>query len=215
MDRGAWRATVHGFTESDTHIGNKDPTCCVVPQTHTHTHTHPTQNSFKITQMMRTAEERSVQFSHSVMSDYSRCDGLQHTRFPCLSTTPWICSNSRPSSQWCTKHLTLCHALLLPPSIFPSISVFSNSSVIRIRWAKYWSFSFSISPFNEYSGLISFRMDWFDLLAVQGILKNLLQHHSSNAPILQPSAFLMVQLSHPYMTTEKPYCWLDGPLLAK
>ena len=97
--------------------------------THTHTHTHTTQNSFKITRMMRTAEERSVQFSHSVMSDYSQCNGLQHTRFPCLSTTPWICSNSRPSSLWRIHHLTLCHALLLLPSIFPSISVFSNASM--------------------------------------------------------------------------------------
>ena len=101
------------------------------------------------------------------------------------------------------NHLIFCRPLLLPPSIFPSIKVFSNKSVLRIRWPKYWNFSFSISPSNEYSGLISFRMDWLDLLAVQGTLKNLLQHHSSKASILQCSAFFMVQLSHPYMTTGK------------
>ena len=100
-------------------------------------------------------------------------------------------------------HLILCCPLLLLPSIFPSIRVFSDESVLRIRWPKYWSFSFSISPSNEYSGLISFRMDWFDLLAVQGTLKSLLQHHSSKASILQCSAFFIVQLSHPYMTTGK------------
>ena len=93
--------------------------------------------------------------------------------------------------------------LLLPPSIFPSIRVFSNESVLRIRWPKYWSFSFNISPSNEYSGLISFRMDWLDLLAVQGNLKSLLPHHSSKASILQCSAFFIVQLLHPYMTTGK------------
>ena len=102
-----------------------------------------------------------------------------------------------------SNHLILCHPLLLPPSIFPSIRVFSNESVLRIRWPKYWSFSFSISPSNEYSGLICFRMDWFDLLAVQGTLKSLLQHHSSKASIPQRSAFFMVQLPHPYMTTGK------------
>ena len=101
------------------------------------------------------------------------------------------------------NHLILCHPLLLSPSIFPSIRVFSNESVIHIRWPKYWSFNFSISPSNEYSGLISFRMDWLDLLAVQGTLKSLLQHHSSKAPILLCSAFFIVQLSHPYMTTGK------------
>ena len=98
------------------------------------------------------------------------------------------------------KHLALCHPLLLP-SIFPSIRVFSSESVLRIRWPKYWSFSFSISPSNEYSGLISFRMDWLDLLAVQGTLNSFLQHHNSKASILQYSAFSVVQLSHPYMTT--------------
>ena len=102
-----------------------------------------------------------------------------------------------------SNHLFLCHPLLLPPSIFPSIRVFSNESVLHIRWPKYWSYSFSISPSNEYLGLISFRMDWLHLLAVQGTLKSLLQHHSSKASILWCSALFMVQLSHPYMTTGK------------
>ena len=102
-----------------------------------------------------------------------------------------------------SNHLILCHLLLFLPSIFSSVRVFSNESVLRIRWPKYWSFSFSISPSNEYSEPISFRSDWFDLLAVQGTLKNLLQHHSSKASVLQYSAFFMVQLSHPYMTTGK------------
>ena len=102
-----------------------------------------------------------------------------------------------------SNHIILCRALLLPPSIFPSIRVFSNESVICIRWPKYWSFSFSISPSNEYSGLISIRMNWLDLLAAQGTLKSLLHHHSSKASILQCSAFFIVQLSNPYMTTGK------------
>ena len=130
--------------------------------------------------------------------------GLQHTRPPCPSPTPRVCSNYMsiklvmPSNQ-----LILFHPLLLQPSIFPSIRVFSNESVLPIRWPKYWSFSFNISPSNEYSGLISFRMDWLDLLVVQGTLKSLLQYHSSKASILWHSAFFTVQLSHPYMTTGK------------
>ena len=102
-----------------------------------------------------------------------------------------------------SNHLILCHPLLFPPSIFPSIRVFSNESVLPIRWPKYWSFSFSSSPSNEYSGLISFRMDWLELLAVQGTLKSLLQHHSLKASVLPHSAFFIVQLSLPYMTTGK------------
>ena len=102
-----------------------------------------------------------------------------------------------------SNYQILCRPLLLLPSIFPSIRVFSNESALHIRWPKYWSFSFSISPSNEYSGLISFRMDWLDLLEVQGTLKSLLQHHGSKASILRHSAFLVVQLSHPYMTTAK------------
>ena len=100
-----------------------------------------------------------------------------------------------------SNHLILCHPLLLPPSIFPSIRVFTNESVLHIRWPKYWSFGINISPSNEYSGLISFRMDWLDLLVVQGTLKSLFQHHSSKASILWHSAFFIVQPSHPYMTT--------------
>ena len=102
-----------------------------------------------------------------------------------------------------SNHLILCHSLLPPSSIFPSIKVFSSESVLHIRWPKDWNFSFTISPSNEYSGLISFRMDWLDLLAVQGTLKSLLQHHNSKASILWHSAFFILQLSHPYMTTGK------------
>ena len=102
-----------------------------------------------------------------------------------------------------SNHLILCHPLLLPPLIFPSIRVFSNESALHIRWPKYWSFSFNISPSNEHPGLISFMMDWLDLLSVHGALKSLLQHHSSKASILRRSAFLIVQLSHPYLTTGK------------
>ena len=103
-----------------------------------------------------------------------------------------------------SNHLILCRPLLLLPSIFPSIRVFSNESALHIRWPKYWSFSFNISPSNGHPGLISFRMDWLHLLVVQGTLKSLLQHHSSKASILRHSAFFTVQVSHPYMTTEKP-----------
>ena len=120
------------------------------------------------------------------------------------SPTPGAYSNSCPLRQLCPfNHLILCHPLLLPPSIFPSIRVFSSELGLHIRWPKYWSFSFSISPSTEYSGLISFRMDWLDLLAVQGTLKSLLQHHISKAPILLDLAFFTVQLSHPYKTTGK------------
>ena len=114
-----------------------------------------------------------------------------------------------------SNYLILCHPLLLPPSILPSIKAFSNDSVLRIRWRKYWSFSFSISPSNEYSGLISFRMDWLDLLAVQGTLKSIFQHHSSKASILQCSAFFIVQISHPYMTTGKTMALTRGTFVGK
>ena len=135
-----------------------------------------------------------------------------------LFATPWIAArqaslsitNSLSSTRLTSIgsvmpsiHLILCRPLLLLPPIPPSIRVFSNESTLRMRWPKYWSFSFSISPSNEHPGLISFRMDWLDLLAVQGTLKSLLQHHSSKASILQLSAFFTVQLSHPYLTTEK------------
>ena len=137
-------------------------------------------------------------FSHSVVSDSLWPHGLQHTRLPSPSLSPGVCSDSYSSS-----HLIFCHPLLVLPSIFPSIKIFSNEPALHIRWPKYWSFSFSISPSNDYSGLIFFRIDWFDHLAVQGTLKSLPQHHSLKASVLQCSAFFMVQLSHPYMTTGK------------
>ena len=145
----------------------------------------------------------SVQFSGSVVSD---------------SATPWTAahqaslsitnSRSPPKSMSIesvipSNHLILCYPLLLLPSIPPGIRAFSNESALHIRWPKYWSFRFSIRPFNEHPGLISFRMDWLDLLAVQGTFRSLLQHHSSKASILRCSAFFIVQLSHPYMTTGK------------
>ena len=114
-----------------------------------------------------------------------------------------------------SNHFILCHPLLLPPSIFPSIRVFSNESVLRIRWPKYWRFSFSISPSNEHPGLISFRMVWLDLLAVQGTLKSLLQRYSSKASILRSSAFFIVQLSHPYMTTGKTIALIRWTFVGK
>ena len=161
------------------------------------------------------------QTKHSVSQSLSRVQ---------LFATPWITArqaslsitNSRsllklmsiqlviPSS-----HLILCHPLLLLLPIPPNIRVFSNESTLRMRWPKYWSFSFSINPSNEHPGLISFWMDWLDLLAVQGTLKSPLQHHSSKASILQHSAFFTVQLSHPSWLLEKPWLWLDRPLLAK
>ena len=141
---------------------------------------------------------------------------LQHARPPCLSPTPRACSNLMSiESVMPSNHLILCWPLLLLPSIFPSIRVFSNESVLHIRWPNYWIFSFSISPPHEYSGLISFRIDWFDLFAVQRTLKSLLQYHSSKVSILQLSASFIVQLSHPYMTIGKTIALLDGPLSAK
>ena len=146
-----------------------------------------------------------------------------------LFVTPWTTvyqaslsiTNSRSlskpmsiESMMPSNHLILCCPLLLP-SVFPSIRVFSNESTLRIKWPNYWSFSFSISPSNEHPGLISFRMNWLDFLAVQGTLKSLLQHHTSKASILRCSAFFMVQLSHPYMTTGKIIAWLNRPLSAK
>ena len=139
------------------------------------------------------------------MSDPLGCNGLQCARLPCPSLSPGVCSNSCPLNRRC--HPTI-SSFVTPfssplPAVFPSISVFSNELALRIRWPKCWSFSFSVSPSSEYSGLIFFRIDWFDLFAVQGTLKSLFQHHSSKASILQCSAFFMVQLSHPYMTTGK------------
>ena len=146
-----------------------------------------------------------VQFSSVTQSCPTHCDptdcstpGLPvHHQLPELTQT-YVCQVSDP-----IHHLTLCRSFLLLPSVFSSIMVFSSESVPCIRWPKYWSFSFSNSPSNEHSGLISFKMDWLDLLTVQGTLKSLLQHHSSKASILWCSAFFIVQLSHPYMTTGK------------
>ena len=150
-----------------------------------------------------------------IISSVSSVQLLSRVR---LFATPWTAAcqaslsitNSRSllkfmsiESVMPSNHLILCHLLLFPPSIFSGIRVFSKESVLLIRWPKFWSFSFSISPFNEHPGLIYFRMDWFDLLAVQGTLKSLLQHHSSKASILWCSAFFIVQLSHPYMTAGK------------
>ena len=158
---------------------------------------------------------------------FSSVQSLSHVQ---LFATPWTAArqaslpitNSRSppkpmsiESVMPSNHLILCRPLLLLPSIRPSIRVFSNESVLRIRWPKYWSFSCSISPSNEYSGLISFRIDWLDLLVVQGTLESLLQHHSSKASILWRSAFFMVQLSHPYMTTGKTISLTSQTIVGK
>ena len=170
---------------------------------------------FKLGDFSLKPDISSVQFSCSVVSD---------------SATPWTVASqaslSITNSQGLLKlvsiksmmpsnHLILCRPLLLLPSIFPSIRVFSSESVLRIKWPKYWSFSFNISPSNEESGLISFRTDWLDLLAVQGTLKSLLQNHSSKASVLRCSAFFIVQLSYPYMTTGKTIALTRRPLFAK
>ena len=159
--------------------------------------------------------EQSIQRCMFSSVQFSSVQFLSHVQ---LFVTPWIAalqaslsitnSHSPPKpmsivSVIPSNHLILCHPLLLLPSIFPSIRVFSNESVLCMRWPKYWSFSFSISPFNEHPGLISFRMDWLDLFPVQGTLRSLLQHHSSKASILRLSAFFIIQLSYPYMTTGK------------
>ena len=154
------------------------------------------------------------QFSHSVVSDSLWPHGLQYARLPCPSPTPRAYSNSCPLSRWCHPTISsLCCPLPLLPSIFPSIRIFSSESVLHIRWPKYWSFSIFAS--NEYSGLISLRIDWFGLLAVQGTLKSLLQHHSSKALILRCSAFFIVQLSHPYLTTGKTIALIRQTFIGK
>ena len=193
-DRGAWQAAVHRVTKSQTWLKWLS------------THIQCIHVSTTLS-CCGPYIQRNIQFS-SVQS-------LSRIR---LFVTPWTAAcqpslsntncQSPPKpmsieSMMPSNHLIFCHSLLLLPSNFPSIWVFSNQSVHRIRWPKYWSFSFNISPSNEHPGLISFGMDWLDLLAVQGTLKSVLQHHSSKASILQPSAFFIVQLSHPYMTTGK------------
>ena len=157
----------------------------------------------------------SVQFSRSVMSNSLRPHQSQHARPPCPSPTPGAYSNSCPSSRWCHPAIS---SSVVPFSSCPqslSASVFSNESTLHMRWPKYWSFSFSISPSNEHPGLISFRTDWLDLLAVQGTLKSLRQHHSWKASIFWHSAFFTVQLSHPYMTTGKTIALTRWTFVAK
>ena len=154
-------------------------------------------------------------FSRSIVSNSLWPHGPQHARLPCPSPSPGACSNSHPLSRWCHPNIS---SSVVPFSSrlqsFPA-SGSSPMSALRIRWPKDWSFSFSIIPSNEYSGLISFRIDWFDLLAVQGTLKSLLQHHSSKASILWHSAFFVVQLSHPYMTTGKSIALTRGNFVSK
>ena len=150
------------------------------------------------------------------MSDSLWPHESQHARPACPSPAPGVSPNSCPLSQWC--HPTISSfvvPLLLLPSIFPNIRVFSNESALHFRWPGYWSFSFNISPSNEHSGLISSRKDWLDLLAVKGTLKNLLQQHNSKASILRRSAFFIVQLSHPYMTPGKTIALTRGTLAGK
>ena len=166
-------------------------------------------------EILTVKHSRKVEDIHSISCKFSLVQSLSHVP---LLATPWTALRQASLSITYSrnllklmsieslmpyKHLILCRPLLLLPSIFPSIRVFSNESVLCIRWPKYWSFSFSISPSNEYSGLISFRKDWLDLLAVQGTLKSFLQYHSSKATILRLSAFFIVQLLHPNMTTGK------------
>ena len=163
-------------------------------------------------------KRRSVQFTSVAQSCPTlRPHGL-HSRVPCPSPTPGTCSNSCPFSQW--YHPTISSSVVPFSSHLQSFPALGSFPMSRFRWPKYWSFSFNISPSNEYPGLISFRMDWLDLLEAQGTLKNLLQHHSWKASILQHSAFFMVQLIHGWshihtQLLEKPYLWLDGHLLAK
>ena len=157
----------------------------------------------------------SVQFSHSVVSDSLRPHESQDARPPCPSPTPGVHPNSCPLRRLC--HPTISSSVIpfssCPQS--PSSRIFSNKSALRIRWPKYWSFSFNISPSNEYPGLISFRMDWLDLLAVQGTLKSLFQHHSSKVSIIWHSAFFVIQLLHPYMTTGKTIALMRWTFVGK
>ena len=157
----------------------------------------------------------SVQFNHSVVTNFLQPPGLQHTRLPFPSPTPELTQTRSINLVMPSNHLILCHPLLLLASIFPSIRVFSSESAFHIRWPEYWSFSFNISPSTEHSGLISFRVDWLDLLAVQGTPKSLLQHHTSKALILWHSTFFIVLLAHPCMTTGKTIALTRKTFLGK
>ena len=154
-------------------------------------------------------------FSYQVLSDSLPSHGLQHTRLPCPWLSSWVCSNSCPLSQWRHPTISSSAAHFSCPQSFPASRSFPMSQIFHIRWPKYWNWSFSICPSNEYSGLISFRIDWLDLLAVQGTLKSLLQHYPLKASILQHSAFFMVQFSHPYMTTGKTIALTIGAFVGK
>ena len=196
LARGAWQATVHGSAMSWTWLSN---------WTHTQLLIYLSQLSFS-----------SVQFSYSVMSDSSQPHGLQHTRLPCPSPTPVACSNSCPLSWWC--HPTIwSSAILFSSSLqsFPASGSYPITPFFISGGQSNESFSFSVSPSNEYSGLISFRMNWLYLLAVQGTLKSLLQHHSSKVSILRCSAFFIVQFSHPYKTNRKTTALTRWTLSAK
>ena len=183
--REAWRAAVHWFTKSWTRLSDWTMTKKLRLTHSLYNHQFSSVQSLSCVQLFATPLTAACQVSLSITNSQSLLKLMSIVLvMPC-------------------NHLIFCLPLPLSPSIFPSIRVFSNESVLHIRWPKYWSFSFSISPSYEYSGLISFRMDWLDLLAVQGTLKTLLQHHSSIASILWHSAFFIVQLSHPYMTTGK------------
>ena len=185
--RGTWWAAVYGVAQSWTQLERLSSSSS-------------SSNDSNLNKLLLS----SVQFSHSVVSDSLWPYESQHARHPCPSTNSQNLLKLMPiESVMPFSHLTLCRPLLLLPPIPPSIRVFSNESTLCMRWPKYWSFSFSISPSNEHPGLISFRMDWLDLLTVQGTLKSLLQHHSSKASIFRCSAFFTVLLSHPYMTIGK------------
>ena len=186
MDRGAWWAMVHGVTKSQTWLNRLNMRTCnqiIVPSIWTSP--NAVVQSLSHVSLFATPWTTALQASLSITDSWSLLKVMS-------------IESVMPSN-----HLILCHPLLLLPSIFPSIRVFSNESVLCIRWPKYWNFSFSISPSKDYSGLISFRMDWLNLLAVQGTLKSLLQHLKSKASVLRCSPFFIVQLSYPYMTTGK------------
>ena len=196
MDREAWNAAVHGVAKSRTRLSD---------WTELKGFSSAFPNHFRPSALHNTLYNRNalLLLSHSVC--LTPCDPMDCSMpgFPVHHQLWSLLKLMSINSMIPSNHLILCHPLLLLPSVFPSTRVFSSESVLPIRWPKYWSFSFSINPSNEYSGLISFRMDWLDILAVQVTLKSLLQHHSSKASVLQCSAFFIVQLSYPYMTTGK------------